>query len=510
MWLKNKVLRKSLILLSVVPLSFILCTTEHRLTPFERASGESVTSYESMIRFIGELDQATDFIKVETFGSSVEGRDIPLLRISGPSSAEEDQSEKITVMIYAQVNGDEHSGKEAALRLARDIAEGSFSEFLHNVDLLLIPQVNPDGAERGQKTNANNVDLDQDHLELSQPEVYALHRVFHRYMPEVTLDVQEYETANEAWKNAGYEKRFGVQMGAVSNPNVSIVLRRYSWERLLPEMERDMRLKNIRFRRFLNVDDPEKRFMHSSASLRSGRGALGIHNTLSYDMKAPKGGSGVNTIYEKTNLQYESIKTFLSILNRNAAEIKRIVSEEREKLTRGTSIPRVHIEMDYTKDPANVSITAPVLSIETGAETEVRFDNYYPLVGSVKSVTRPLGYAIPPENDAITQILEKHGIEIHMSEVAVRGVLELYTINSVTRATVEEHDITAVDVSVRSRISTIPAGYKIVWCNDIHSSLVVSMLEPHSIWGLAQSKTFSSLLAAGSSYPVIRIIRIID
>ena len=58
------------------------------------------------------------------------------------------------MLIYAQQHGNEPSGKEAAIALARDIATGEFTDFLSAVDFYLIPQINPDGSEMEQRRNA--------------------------------------------------------------------------------------------------------------------------------------------------------------------------------------------------------------------------------------------------------------------------------------------------------------------------------------------------------------------
>ena len=121
-----------------------------------------------------------------------------------------------------------------------------------------------------------------------------------------------------------------------------------------------------------------------------------------------------------------------------------------------------------------------------------------------------MGYAIPPGYENIVDLLRNHEIEVQRSEEAARGVLELYTINSVTRTEIEDKEMLSVNVSMRSRISTIPEGYYIVWCNDITVAKIIVLLEPRSIWGLAQQKEFLPLLNSGPSYPIIRIMRIMD
>ncbi|KPK92770.1 hypothetical protein AMJ80_06355 [bacterium SM23_31] len=116
---------------------FVHCAEEKPLTPLESTSAEKLTTYDEMISFLNELHQRTQNFTIETFAASVEGRNIPLLRFSESGSSASDRRDKLTVLIFAQQHGNEPSGKEAAIQLARDIAMGDFVDFLQNIDLLL-------------------------------------------------------------------------------------------------------------------------------------------------------------------------------------------------------------------------------------------------------------------------------------------------------------------------------------------------------------------------------------
>lgn len=500
------------IFIALVPLLciFVECAEEKPLTPIESTSAEKLTTYEEMISFLNELHRRTQNFTIETVATSVEGRDIPLLRFSESGFAAPGQRDKLTVLLFAQQHGDEPSGKEAAIQLVRDIAMGYFVDFLQGIDLLLIPQVNPDGSEKQQRRNANDVDLNRNHLILTEPEVIGLHEIFHTYLPEVTLDVHEYGVRSEAWIAEGYQKNFGVQMGAVSNPNVSMEVRGYAWNRVLPYIDAELNRENIRFRRYLVAGDPTGRFRYSTTAINDGRNSMGIYSTFSFIQEGQNGVTITENIHERTRRQLESIKAFLTYFAQNVTEVKRIVREEREKLIQGTERMRVHINMDYVQDPANPTVTVPVILTRSGQEIEKTFNNFYPLVKSTVSVVRPQGYAIPPERTGILSVLKKHHINVQVTEKPIQGLLELYTIDSITQTEIEDKEMLSVEVSKKSSISTIPIGYHIVWCNQLQAAQLITMLEPHSIWGLAQQPEFSSLLSPGSIYPVIRIMRIVE
>ena len=65
-----------------------------------------------------------------------------------------------------------------------------------------------------------------------------------------------------------------------------------------------------------------------------------------------------------------------------------------------------------------------------------------------------------------------------------------------------------MEVTVGEAETLIPAGDLIVWCDQIASNLIVTLLEPQSQWGLAPLPEFVSMLTVGAAYPIKRIVRI--
>ncbi len=497
--------------LSLIALPAVLtqagCQRDTFPTPLELALGDSLTSYEAMLSFLVDLHDRTRSFTMDTIGTSVEGRSLVLLRFTDPDA---DSPDKLRVLIYAQQHGNEPSGKEAAIALARDIATGQFTDFLRSVDLYLVPQVNPDGSEMRQRRNADEKDLNRDHLTLSTPEVAALHSVFYRYMPEVTLDVHEYGFAGDAWEEAGIYKDFGQQIGALSNPNMSMELRTYAWERVIPDLRDRLAPKDVLLQRYLVTDGPSERFRYSTTALNDGRNSMGIYGSLSFLTEGRNGLTVESDIRERSRQQLETMKAFVSFFSDNAAEVNGLVEEARAGLTGAGAAPNVALVMDYVKDPDRPSVSAGVIDIETGQHDIRVFENFYPLVEATLSVQRPLGYAIPAHLSEVIEVINRHGIEAIPSERPTRAAVESYRIEHVTESEKEDKEFLAVDVTVSRDTVVIPEGDVMVWSDQMRSNLIVALLEPQSQWGLAPLPEFSSLLAPGSDYPILRIVETVN
>ncbi|MFC1562232.1 M14 family zinc carboxypeptidase [candidate division KSB1 bacterium] len=496
--------------LLIVMTAFIACGSDRIQTPLESTSDDLLTSYDEMMNFVGILQAETGRFSIDTIAVTAEDRSVIMLHFDAPVEEERQPDEKLKVFLYAQQHGDEPSGKEAALQLARDIASDDFGQILSSIDLYLVPQVNPDGSEKKQRNNANDIDLNRDHLLLTQPEVSGLHRAFRRIMPEVTLDIHEYGIAGEAWTAAGMHKNFGSQMGALSNPNMSINLRTFAWNSVFPFIEQHLRLSGINFQRYLVAGDPSKRFRFSTTALNDGRNSMGIYNTLSFILEGRKNETVEGNIHERTGRQLETIKAFLTFFSDNAVEVKRLVERERAEIVQGTLRPEAPIVMDYVKDPARPAVTVSVIDLASNQLADKRFENFYPLVRPSFSVLRPQGYAIPADLTDVVDVLRRHNINVNETEMDIRAAVEIYRITGVQLTEREDKDALDVDVEVTRSVMPIQEGYYIVWCNQVQINLIVTLLEAQSQWGLAPLPEFSSLLNVGANYPIIRIMRLLE
>lgn len=479
-------------------------------TPLETAEGDVLTSHDDMMSFLTRLQNGTGAFAMDTVGTSVEGRSIVLLDFTRTGRAEPAGQPRLKMLMFAQQHGNEPSGMEAAITLARDVATGAYSEFLASVDFYLIPQVNPDGAEMRQRANAAGLDLNRDHLTLSTPEVAALHTVFRKHMPEVTLDVHEYSPAGSAWVRAGMHKDFGQQIDGLSNPNMSMELRSFVWNRVIPDLRERLAPGDVFLRRYLIAGNPEGRFRYSTTALNDGRNSMGIYNTLSFLIEGLNGLTVEENIRERTRQQLETMKAFALFFSENAVEVRELVDGERAKLRGEALSPEVALVAEYVKDPANPSVSVGVVNLETGLQETRTFQEYYPLVETILSVRRPLGYAIPSHLTEVLEVLDRHEIATGYVESPMAAEVETYRIERVETSWREDRESLDVGVTVRRREVALPHGTVVVWSDQMASNLVAALLEPQSQWGLAHLPEFASLLAVRGEYPISRIVGTVD
>ncbi|MEK7833426.1 MAG: M14 family zinc carboxypeptidase, partial [Acidobacteriota bacterium] len=93
----------------------------------ELTNYEETSRYEDVMRFIAGLQKTTDKLRVETFGKTEEGRELPLMIFANPPISQPREaraSGKPVVFIQANIHAGEVEGKEAMLHLSRRIVAG--------------------------------------------------------------------------------------------------------------------------------------------------------------------------------------------------------------------------------------------------------------------------------------------------------------------------------------------------------------------------------------------------
>jgi hypothetical protein len=146
-------------------------------------------------------------------GHSVQGRTIWGLKISDNPDIEENE---IELRFCGCHHGNEYMSVELPLLLAWDLVQNysinsTITSFVDNREIWIIPLVNPDGREMGQRTNANYVDLNRDYgymwdgagsspSPFSQPETQVIRN--HALQNNIVLSYSYHTTAqyvNYVW-----------------------------------------------------------------------------------------------------------------------------------------------------------------------------------------------------------------------------------------------------------------------------------------------------------------------
>jgi hypothetical protein len=135
---------------------------------------------------------APDLFTLEKIGESIEGRSINHVRVG---------SGGFRVLLWSQMHGDEPTATSALFDLfeylRRRREEPAVRRILSQLTLHVVPMLNPDGAERFQRRNAQSIDINRDALRLQTPEGRALKALRDRLEPRVGFNLH-----NQSWRTS--------------------------------------------------------------------------------------------------------------------------------------------------------------------------------------------------------------------------------------------------------------------------------------------------------------------
>jgi len=142
-------------------------------------------SQADMLKWLDPLRNQKLFVMTPV-GRSAEGRTISMLKMGAG---------KTTVLLWSQMHGDESTATMAIMDMLKFFSQEPdhvvTRSILNKLNLLLIPMLNPDGAERFQRRTAQSIDMNRDALALKTPEARILKETRDTYRPNFGFNLHD-------------------------------------------------------------------------------------------------------------------------------------------------------------------------------------------------------------------------------------------------------------------------------------------------------------------------------
>lgn len=148
----------------------------------EERSFDHETYWGLMDAHLGEGSPVTS----EVVGRSAEGRDIRHLTFGGGP---------VTVLLWSQMHGDESTASMALVDIVRFLRDRPDHPLVRRIaegaTVHMIPMLNPDGAERFRRRNAQGIDVNRDARRLQTPEGQLLKAMSDRLQPDFGFNLHD-------------------------------------------------------------------------------------------------------------------------------------------------------------------------------------------------------------------------------------------------------------------------------------------------------------------------------
>jgi hypothetical protein len=505
---------------------------EQTLTPrtVAESSGYRATStHAEVMGFIAELQALNSpLLAVSSFGTSPQGRDLPLLVLSSagitdPAAAR--AAGRPVVLIQNCIHAGEVEGKESALMLVRDLLRGREAGLLDRVTLVVVPILNPDGNDAmepgnralhierligqsgpprvGTRVTAAGINLNRDHIRQEGPEMRALQtQVYQRWQPDLSVDT--HATNGSVHRLA---MTFDIPHTVESGRREPIEFMRQSF---LPEVNaavnRGFGLLSGWYGNFVEDErvldasgeaDPTtpvgEGWMTYPHHPRFGSNYRGLTNRPDVLLEC----YSYLTFEERVRTTYAWLLELLRAAGRRADELRQLVASSAAPPDRIA----VRYGLEAMADPIEIPTRQP--RTPSGSEVNVRLPHLARFVGTTV-VDRPRGYLLPA---ALAPFLRGHGLRLE--EAPPQATVEAATFVGASReggrAILEASGTGRPEVSWARQSRRLPPGTILLPTDQPLGAVAVYLSEPESDDGLVENGLLPTP-AQGEEFAVLRLI----
>ncbi len=486
-------------------------------TRAEATAYAETSRHADVMAFLAALDDPR--LHRTWFGSSPEGRELPLLVLSTRGVRTPEDARRIglpVVLVQNGIHAGEVEGKEASMMLVRDLLAGQHDGLLDAITLVVVPLFNPDGNDRvdpanrvldlatfagqlgpvsgvGTRVNASGINLNRDYLRQDAPEMQLLQaRVFQPWAPDLAIDCHATNGSVHRF-DLTYDVPHTIDSGRPEP---------IAWMRdvFLPEATARVKRGTGRDTFFYG------NFVEDEGGTGAGWMTYTHHPRFGGNYRGLTGRCDLLletyayiSFEERVLTTYAFLVESLRIAGERAAELLGVVATARQ--------PRDQIAIRYRLEaaaqPARIRTRTP--RTLDGAPSEVTIPHLSRFVGS-RVVARPWGYAVPP---AIGGWLARHGLPVRVLDTSTEALIEVPTIEAVRdsdgRSILEAPGEVLIDARFDARSERLAAGTAIVQTDHPLGAIAVYLCEAESDDGLIACGQ-TARPSPGDRFPAVRLI----
>ncbi|MGA9838776.1 MAG: M14 family metallopeptidase, partial [Gemmatimonadaceae bacterium] len=520
---------------AIYPTNF---TNRRPLTRAERTSFTETSHYDDVIAFIDSL-KTLDSSQIATgdIGKTSEGREIPYVVASRPrvaTAAEAKRLNRPIVYVQADIHGGEVAGKEAMLAMLRELTADKNPNVLDSLVLMVVPIYNADGNDRfgpqavnrpsqdgpemiGQRANGQGLDLNRDYIKAEAPETRASLRMFDSWDPDVFVDLH---TTDGTYH--GYALTYAGSLSPAAKFTGP-----FTMDTLLPAVRRNLLARErIQTFDYGNVETPKglpRGWYTYDSRPRYGTNYYGLRGRIAV----------LGEVYShdpfrtRISSTYAFVGELLSLLAANKDEIVGVAHEaDRMTIAAGTTpadAPYISLRSEYTQHPSYADIiledlgklpdsTEKLPGVTRGYKRIGKFHTermpVYDRFESTLERRMPVAYAFGPEQQALVERLQLHGVFVEQLVDSLNVAAERFGIDSVVRNATEfqGHHEERLAGLWSSLAVTLPPGTYVVREAQPLAILAMYLLEPESDDGFTTWNVMDPWIGPGRNYPVLRIV----
>ncbi len=497
------------------------------LTHAEATNYAETSLHAHVMHFLAALrDRKDPRFHLGSFGTSPQGRDLPLVVMSAHGIATPAEAKQKGVPVVLVINGihaGEVEGKEACQMLMRDILDGTHAHLIEKLVLVIVPLFNPDGNDAldpenrklnlprlegqigpklvGTRVNGINVNLNRDYMRQQASEMRALQqRVVQLWQPDLTIDTHATNGSVHRFSMT-YDVPHTVDSGR-AEPIA------YMRQTVMPVVAKALETNHgllagwygnfVEDERALDARrdaDPAapvgEGWMTYPHNPRFGSNYRGLSNRLDLLLEC----YSYLSYPERVRTTYATILEALAFVASHPDDVVQVVAS--------STAPRDRIAVRYKLEAFAEPIAIATCTPRTleGAPTTVHIKHFSNFIGTTV-VQRPPAYIVPPE---LAAHLALHGIP--STPVSGEREVEVATVTGFAteggRKILEASEVGDLEVAWKRAPRAVPAGARLVRTDHAAAAVVVYLCEPESDDGAVENGVLAAP-KAGAEFPIWR------
>jgi hypothetical protein len=492
-------------------------------THAERTGFRETGDYDETMRYCRRLERASPWVKLVSYGTSGQGRQLPLLIVSRDRAFTPERARRLgrpIVLVQNGIHSGEIEGKDATLALVRDLAVAKTrAALLENVTLLVLPifsvdaherrspynRINQNGpAQMGWRSTPIGLNLNRDYLKVETPEMRALiSQVFARWRPHLLVDNHTTDGADYQ-----YDLTYGFDHGPVPPGAVARWLVDVFEGRVVPRLAAMGHVVGP-YAGFRDEADPRRGIEFGGSTPRFSTGYAPLHGRPAvlvethmlkpYDVRVRATYDLMVALLEELNADPGTLLDAVRSAEEEVLARARDADPERRQvvlLSRLTAHARpfrfrgVAMRREWS-DLAG----APVTRYGTAP-----WDTVIPLYRELEpavTVRQPAGYLVPREWSVVQDRLDVHGVRYRRLGRAWSDTVELQRIAEwrASPRTVEGHRPTLVGrVALERRLRGFRPGDLWVPLDQPAALVAIHLLEAQAPDGLMYWNAFDTVI----------------
>ena len=485
-------------------------------TPAEAAHFRTTPSYADTLDYLRKLaDAAPGKLKVESFGTSPQGRPMTVVIASGDGTFTPEAAHKAgkpVVLVQAGIHPGEIEGKDAGLMLLRDFAvSGKLPHLLDHAVLVFIPVFSVDGHENSSpyhRINQNGPDsmgfrgqsqylnLNRDYVKADAPEMRDWLKLWQRWQPDLLMDIHTTDGADYQ-----YDLTWYLEDPHKLDAGVSAWQQHLLNDKVIPAYEKRGHLASI-YLEFKDGRDPRKGIENFGSGPRFSTGYAALQNRPALLVETHM----LKSYENRVRGTYDLVALMLEQTGADAARLLAVNRQADAAVVARAHEAKAAVALSFKGDPASTPFKLKgyefsLTHSDVSNSQWIQYDPSKPRSYDIQnwngllpdtSVTPPAAYVIPAQWTQVIDKLDAHGIAYRRLAQPRKLKVQAYQLDQPQWASkpFEGHlMLRDFNQSSATREVELPAGSVLVPMDQRAANLAIELLEPQAPdsllrWGL--------------------------